>query len=65
MDVIQVNHFWGGALLDIMAMWLWVKNRYPNWNPWQMETWTKTGCPIPGCFLLTHTHLAVVPFWGR
>ena len=26
--------------------WLWVKKRYPNMEPWEMETWTQTCGPL-------------------
>ena len=26
--------------------WVWVKNRYPKWNPGYMETWTETCGPL-------------------
>ena len=37
-------------------IWLWVKNRYPKWNPGK---WTHGLKPaVPWCFFLTHTHMA-------
>ena len=36
---------------------LWVKHRYPKWNPGKLETWTKTCGPYSGGLILTHTHI--------
>ena len=38
-------------------MWLWVKNRYPKWNPGKVATWTKT-CGTGG-LILTPVHLGI------
>ena len=31
------------------------QNRYPNWEPGQMESWTTACGPLPGGLILTHT----------
>ena len=40
------------------AIWLWVKNKYPFWEPWYMEPKTQN-LRFPGGLILSHTHVGL------